>query len=52
MLQRISTIHKIINLKWIKDLKIRKESINDVEENIGRTFQGIKGFALMTQEAK
>ena len=40
-LEHFSTAHKKINLKWIKDLNVRAETINFLEENVSRTLDGI-----------
>ena len=36
-----------INSKWIKDLNIRQKTINLLEENMGRTLDGINQSKIL-----
>ena len=47
-LEHFLTPHTNINSKWIKGLNIRPETIKLLEENIGRTLDGISQSKILS----
>ena len=46
-LEHFLTPYTKINSKWIKDLDVRQETVNLLEENMGRTLNGINQSKIL-----
>ena len=46
-LEHSLTPHTKINSKWVKDLKVRPEIINLLEENIGKTLSDVNHSRIL-----
>ena len=46
-IEYVLTPHTKINSKWIKDPNVRPETIKLLEENIGRTLDGINQSKIL-----